>query len=106
MAVKNFVELKPEDIFFQKKEAEKIKALRERASSESTAKYREEHNSHCFRCGTLSLVEVKKGDVVIDICVNDGCGAVHLDSGELEAIAKGDKETILNVRKAIFNIFN
>ncbi|MBW2286125.1 MAG: zf-TFIIB domain-containing protein [Deltaproteobacteria bacterium] len=45
-----------------------------------------------------------RGDVKIDICVNEDCGAVHLDPGELEATIE-DRKSILMVRKSIFNIF-
>ena len=105
MAVKNFMELRSEDLYFQKKDAEKIKALREKAKAECESKYCEEHKNHCFRCGTASLAEVKRGDVIIDVCVNKNCGAVHLDPGELEALAKADSKALLNVHKAIRNIF-
>jgi len=40
----------------------------------------------------------------VDICVNDNCGAVHLDPGELEQILK-DKKGILIIRKSLFAIF-
>jgi len=38
------------------------------------------------------------------VCINDQCGAVHLDPGELEAILK-DRDSIEKVRKAVFSIF-
>ena len=105
MVVKNFMELSSEDLFFQEKDAQKIKKLREKAKAECTAKYCEEHKNHCFRCGTASLAEVKRGDVIIDVCVNDNCGAVHLDPGELEALAKADSKSLLSVQRAVINIF-
>lgn len=93
-----------EDAYFQKQEQEMLKKMREKAAKASDEQYREDHKGHCFRCGTASLVEVEKGDVHIDICVNKDCGAVHLDPGELDAIVK-DQKVIKSVRSAIFNVF-
>ena len=73
-------------------------------SKESNEKYCEDHKYHCFRCGTKSLVEVDRGDVKIDICANEKCGAVHLDPGELEDILK-DEKSILTIRKTLFAVF-
>ena len=93
-----------ENSYFQEKDQEILKKLREKAAEENDEKYREEHRHHCFRCGTPSLVEVKKGSTKIDICVNEGCGSVHLDAGELEEIIK-DQKIIKNVRSSIFDVF-
>ena len=93
-----------EEVYFQKQEQEKIKALRDEAAEDADLKYREAHSGHCFRCGTTSLVEVVYGKVHVDICVNEDCGAVHLDPGELEAIAENTKH-LGSVRKAIMGIF-
>ena len=93
-----------EEVYFQQQQAEQIKALREKAAKEGAGQYSEEHKYHCFRCGTDSLVEVQKGKCIIDICVNEGCGAVHLDPGELEAMLQ-DKNLIKDVKKSIFSIF-
>ena len=82
----------------------RIKALREKAQKECTEKYCTEHKYHCFRCGSQSLVEIQKGKVSIDICVNENCGAVHLDPGELEELVK-DASIIKNAKNSIFNIF-
>ena len=94
-----------EDVYFKQQQAEQIKALREKVANENVEKYNEEHKYHCFRCGTDSLVEVQKGKCIIDICINEGCGAVHLDPGELEVMLQ-DKDLIKDVKKSIFNIFN
>jgi len=64
----------------------------------------DEHKGHCFRCGTPSLVEIHKGNVVVDICVNEGCGAVHLDPGELETFLE-QRADAKSISKAIFGIF-
>ncbi len=93
-----------EEAYFKEQEQKQIKELREKASNEANDRYREEHKNHCFRCGTESLVEVDRGDIKIDICVNENCGALHLDPGELEEILK-DKEAILGIRKSVFSIF-
>jgi len=93
-----------EDIFFKQKEQEQIKALREKAQKECTEKYCTEHKYHCFRCGTQSLVQIQKGKCIVDICINDNCGAIHLDAGELEAMLE-DKTLIKDIRKSVFDIF-
>ena len=97
-------EMRDEELYFKELEQNQIKNLREKSAEEANKKYCEEHKDHCFRCGTRSLVEVDRGDVKIDICVNKDCGAMHLDPGELEAIME-DQKSIITVRKAIFNVF-
>lgn len=93
-----------EDLFFKQKEREQIRALREKAQKECTERYCNEHKHHCFRCGTQSLVEIQKGKCIVDICVNENCGAIHLDAGELEGMLD-DKNLIKDIRKSIFDIF-
>ena len=93
-----------EEMFFLEQDLKKMKELREKCTKEATEKYGEEHKYHCFRCGSKSLVEVDRGDVKIDICINDGCGAVHLDPGELERILK-DEKSLYSIRKAFLNVF-
>ena len=93
-----------EDLFFKEQEQELIRKLRERAAQEADQKYREAHRNHCFRCGTPSLAEVAYGAVKIDVCINDDCGAVHLDPGELEAVVK-EKTGLDKIRKAVCSIF-
>ena len=100
----SILRIKSEDDYFKAKEAEQIKKLREKCLHDKKETYCDEHKNHCFRCGTKSLVEIEKGSVAIDICINEGCGAVHLDPGELDAIL-ADKDLIQNTRKSIFNIF-
>ena len=93
-----------EDAYFLEQEQQLIKKLRKESEDESDRKYREEHRNHCFRCGTHSLVEVERGEVKIDICVNEGCGAVHLDPGELDEIVK-DQRALKSVRGALMRVF-
>ena len=93
-----------EDAYFIEKDQTLIKDIRETISQEATAEYCEEHKNHCFRCGTKSLVEVERGDVKVDICVNENCGAIHLDPGELEQILK-DSRAINVISKTVFAVF-
>jgi len=93
-----------EEAYFIEQDQKIIKELRERTSREATEKYCQEHKNHCFRCGTKSLVEVDRGDVKVDICVNEDCGAIHLDPGELEQILK-DRRTISVIRKSVLSVF-
>jgi hypothetical protein len=94
----------PEDLFFKKEDEKLIQNLRKKTAKEADDDYREKHMSHCFRCGTKSLVEVDRGDIKIDICANENCGAVHLDPGELEQILK-DKKSITLIRKCFISVF-
>lgn len=98
------IKVQAEDIYFNQEDQSKIKALREKALKEKQEQYCEDHKYHCFRCGSKSLVEVQKGNIAIDICVNENCGAVHLDPGELEALLK-DAAFIKSVRNSIFKVF-
>ena len=107
MAAKDRIILKcadSEEVFFQQQQAEQVRKLREKSENETAEQYKEDHKYHCFRCGTDSLVEVQKGKCVIDICVNEECGAVHLDPGELETILQ-DRNLIKDVKKSVFLIF-
>ena len=98
------VKVNKEDSFFAQQAQQQIIELREKAAQENSQKYQEEHQYHCFRCGTPSLVEIQKGNVTIDICVNENCGALHLDAGELDALFE-DQGFVKNARKSIFDIF-
>ena len=98
------VKVSKEDSYFAEQEQEKIRNLREKATQEGSQKYKDEHRYHCFRCGTRSLIEIQKGNVVIDMCVNDKCGALHLDAGELEALIE-NPDFVKKARKSIFDIF-
>ena len=93
-----------EEAFFAERDAQKLKQLREQALEESSKKYREAHKYHCFRCGTQSLAEIDEGNVKVDVCVNENCGAIHLDPGELSEIIK-DKNAIAAAKKAFLSVF-
>lgn len=93
-----------EDVWFKENEKARLKKLHEKANEAVDSPYREAHAYHCFRCGTPSLVEISHSDMKIDVCVNEGCGAVHLDPGELEAIEKStDRGLLARVRNAVID---
>ena len=94
-----------EDIHFREEERKQIEKLRAIAAKQADEAYSEGHKNHCFRCGTHSLVEVEHKNVKIDICVNEGCGAVHLDPGEMEKILEGEKGVFTKVKTSIFMVF-
>ena len=98
------VNLTEEDRYFTQQSQDQIENLRGKIIQDSDQSYREDHLYHCFRCGTKSLVEIQKGEVSVDICINEKCGALHLDPGELDALFE-DRELIKKVRKSILNIF-
>lgn len=94
-----------EDIHFQEQDRKRIELLRAAAEKESNKSYSNAHKNHCFRCGTHSLAEVDYKNVKIDICVNEGCGAVHLDPGEMEKILEGDRGVFGKVKSSVFSVF-
>ena len=98
-------EMSDEELFFKEEDAKLIRDLRDRNKKESDQQYRDDHSYHCFRCGTQSLVEVDRGDIKVDICANEDCGAVHLDPGELDDILK-DEKAIQGIRKSFLSIFS
>ena len=93
-----------EEAYFAQRDREILKDLREKVAHEATKKYSEEHKYHCFRCGTQSLAEIDEGDVKIDVCVNENCGAIHLDPGELKAILK-NQSALKAARDAFISVF-
>jgi len=93
-----------ESAFFAEQDQKKLRELRKKAKDEATQKYSDEHKYHCFRCGTQSLAEIDEGKVKIDICVNENCGAVHLDSGELKKIIK-DQKALSAAKNAFLSVF-
>jgi len=93
-----------EDSYFTERDQEKLRKLREKVAEEATKKYGEEHKYHCFRCGTQSLAEIDEGNVKIDICVNENCGAIHLDPGELKEIIK-DQRALSAAKNAFLSVF-
>ena len=93
-----------EQAYFEEKDKQKLRKLREKAAEAANKKYAEEHKYHCFRCGTQSLAEIDEGKVKIDICVNENCGAIHLDPGELKEIIN-DQGALSAAKKAFLSVF-
>ena len=93
-----------EEAFFIEQDQKKLRELRKKVTDEATNKYREEHKYHCFRCGTKSLAEIDEGKVKIEICVNEDCGALHLDPGELKEIIK-DQGALSAAKNAFLSVF-
>jgi flavin reductase (DIM6/NTAB) family NADH-FMN oxidoreductase RutF len=94
-----------EDAHFREIDKLQIEKLRAAAKKEAQAAYVEAHKQHCFRCGTHSLVEVEFKNIHIDICVNEGCGAVHLDPGEIEKLLEGGKGVFGKIKGSVFSAF-
>ena len=97
-----------EDLYLKEHEQKLIQALRSKAAREADQKYREQHKDHCFRCGTRSLAEIRHAEVTLDVCINEGCGAVHLDPGELEASQQFFAKTqggLVKITSTLFSIF-
>ena len=93
-----------EEVFFADQDGTKLRELRKKSAEKANKKYAEEHKYHCFRCGTQSLAEIDEGNVKIDICVNENCGAVHLDSGELKELIK-DQGALSTAKNAFLSVF-
>ncbi len=93
-----------EESYFAERDQKLLRECREKVAKEANKKYSEEHKYHCFRCGTQSLVEIDEGNVTVDICVNENCGALHLDPGELKELLK-NQESLPSVRGAFLSIF-
>ena len=93
-----------EHAFFAEQDQIKLRKLRKAVANETTKKYTGKHKYHCFRCGTQSLAEIDEGNVKVDVCVNENCGAVHLDPGELSEIIK-DKKALAAAKKAFLSVF-
>ena len=93
-----------EDVFFAERDQKALRELREKSAHVANKKYADEHKYHCFRCGTQSLAEIDEGKVKIDICVNENCGAIHLDPGELKSIIK-DQKALSAAKNAFLSVF-
>jgi len=105
MPEKTILKVNSEDVYFQEHYQKQMEKLRAEAKIEANEAYASEHKNHCFRCGTHSLIEVQQGDVHIDICVNEGCGAVHLDPGELEKILDSERGFLGKIKTSVFSVF-
>ncbi|OSM06176.1 zf-TFIIB domain-containing protein [Magnetofaba australis] len=98
------VKVHSEESYFIQEEMDQIKKLRQNSEKLATDAYKNEHELHCFRCGTPSLVEIERGDITVDVCINEGCGAIHLDPGELDQIVSNEA-AVKKMRTQLFNIF-
>jgi hypothetical protein len=104
VSIKIQTKIGSEEAYFAERDQRTLRELREKAASEATKKYSEDHKYHCFRCGTQSLVEIDEGNIKIDICVNENCGAIHLDPGELNEIIK-DQRALSSAKNALLFVF-
>ena len=98
--------LSGDDLYFQEQDKKKIEELRAKYTENADDAYRDAHRNHCFRCGTPSLVEVDYKGIKIDLCVNDQCGGVHLDPGEMEKILEEERGLIYyRVKLSLSSVF-
>ena len=104
ISVKIHAQKGSETAYFTERDEKILRELREKAAHEANQKYSEEHKYHCFRCGTASLAEIDEGNVKVDICVNEDCGAIHLDPGELKEIIK-DQGALSAAKNAFLSVF-
>jgi len=84
-----------EEAYFAERDQHKLRKLRKKAAEESTKKYCEEHKHHA---------EIDEGNIKIDICVNENCGAIHLDPGELKEIIK-DQSVLSAAKNTFLSVF-
>jgi hypothetical protein len=99
------IKTRDEDLHFREQDRLLVEKRRAAAAKEANEAYSSAHKNHCFRCGTHSLVEVDHKSIKIDICVNEGCGAVHLDPGEMEKLLEGERGVFGKVRNSVFSVF-
>ena len=98
-------EISDEDLHFQEQDKKKIEELRAKTEKNEDEAYQNSHRNHCFRCGTPSLVEVDFRGIKIDMCVKEGCGAVHLDPGEMEKIIEEERGFFGKVKHSVSSVF-
>lgn len=103
MADNSILKINSEELYFKEQAEKSLNKIREEAKKEATKAYCDNHKNHCFRCGTHSLVEVMQDKIHIDICINEGCGAVHLDPGELEKLLQVDQSIFGKIKNSIFS---
>ncbi len=94
-----------EELCFQGQDKKRIEELRVNAAKEANETYRQSHCNHCFRCGTLSLIEVDHKGIKIDLCINSACGAVYLDPGDMENYIEREKGLFHKIRSALLEVF-
>jgi uncharacterized protein len=93
----------PDDEYFAKIEREKTEKLKQKLSAEAAVEQREAlrklHHNRCGKCGAAMDTHVFKG-LEIEICPD--CGAVLLDSGELQTLAGSDQSGIFSGIRDLF----
>ncbi len=94
-----------EELYFQEQDKKRIEEIRDNAAKEANETYRQTHCNHCFRCGTLSLIEVDHKGIMIDLCINNACGAVYLNQGEMETYIEREKGLFHKVKSALLGVF-
>lgn len=81
-----------EEAEFKRLEQEQIAELRRKLDEERAAlraaASRPANWMHCPKCGN-KLVEVRRGDLLVDRC--GGCGGVFLDKGEVDLLMSHPK---------------
>lgn len=92
-----------EDDYFARLDREKLEKLKSAADTNNAeaaaTALRELHYHKCGKCGHGMNTEVFRG-IEIEICSN--CGAVLLDSGELQSLAGDDKSGVLTGLLSLF----
>ena len=92
-----------EDDYFARLDREKLDKLKAAQEAHDAvaheAALRELHHHKCGKCGHGMHTKVYRG-VEIEIC--DQCGAVLLDSGELQTLAGEDKSGVLTGLLSLF----
>jgi uncharacterized protein len=93
----------PEDEYFAKTEAEKLKKLakeqQSKLSGQESEKLKAIHWMRCPKCGH-ELHEIPFRGVNVDKCLN--CQGIFLDDGEMEAIAGGEESGFFKALGGLF----
>jgi len=94
----------PEDQYFHREDQEKLQKLKEKAQADEAAAAlqarRDAHWNKCGKCGADMETQIFRG-VELEIC--PACGAVLLDSGELQTLAGKDQGGVFELVGALFN---
>ena len=90
-------DVRPEDDYFARLELEKKRTMRKKRSEEQEASelkaMKELHFNKCGKCGD-EMETVPFRGVEVEICPS--CGAVLLDSGELQTLAGEDNGGVIS----------
>ena len=95
----------PEEEWFARIDAEHKRRLAEQLSDEDAARKRAElkvlHHHRCGKCGEAMMTSAFKA-IEVEICPS--CGAVLLDPGELEQLAGGDRQSVIESITSVFGM--